>query len=157
MCIILDANVVHLVLSATPDQDFLPVRDALFSDGVGCGVRMVYGGRLRREYAASDRVRRIVAELDRGGRALLFADAEVDGLELQLTRSHRCVSDDQHVVALAVISRARLLCSHDVDLHCDFTDPGLISRPRGKVYQNRTHLPLLRRLSTSCRTCARGR
>ena len=50
---------------------------------------------------------------------------------------NECVSDDQHIIALAQISGARLLYSHDGDLQEDFRNKELIDRPRGKVYSTK--------------------
>ena len=43
-------------------------------------------------------------------------------------------SDDEHVLALALVSGARLLVAHDRHLRRDFGNPSIISDPRGKVY-----------------------
>ena len=43
-------------------------------------------------------------------------------------------SDDPHILALAVVSGARLLYSNDRLLQHDFKNPALINQPRGKVY-----------------------
>ncbi len=43
-------------------------------------------------------------------------------------------SDDPHVIALAQITRCRVLCAKDSDLITDFGSPILINNPRGHVY-----------------------
>ena len=57
--------------------------------------------------------------------------------ETRLEKKGLCISDDPHVIALARISGARLLCSNDKDLQQDFGTKNLIDRPRGKVYSTR--------------------
>lgn len=52
-------------------------------------------------------------------------------------------SDDPHILALALVSGVRLLCSRDTALHADFKNPRIL-RPAGSVYQNRRHRHLLR-------------
>ena len=47
-----------------------------------------------------------------------------------------CQSNDQHVIALAIVSGARLLYSNDRRLQRDFKDRRLIDPP-GKVYSTR--------------------
>ena len=61
----------------------------------------------------------------------------VDDETETVTSCGHCVSDDQHIVALARIGKARLLCSNDDALTTDFRNPVLISKPRGKVYKRR--------------------
>ena len=56
-----------------------------------------------------------------------------------------CVSNDPHVIALARISGARLLCSRDQKLHSDFGNKHLVDNPRGSVYQDIPHAPLIAR------------
>jgi len=56
-----------------------------------------------------------------------------------------CESDDPHVIALAQISGARILCSRDKNLHKDFTNSELVNDPRGRIYQNSSHAQLFRR------------
>jgi len=55
-------------------------------------------------------------------------------MEDKIQAEDRLKSDDAHVVALAIVSGARLLYSKDVDLHEDFKNSKIISDPRGKVY-----------------------
>ena len=64
----------------------------------------------------------------------------------------QCRSDDPHVLALAIVSGARLLYSNDAALQRDFKDKRLIDSPRGKVYSTlegnnfqRAHQRLLQR------------
>jgi len=116
----------------------------VLSDG-----KMVVGGRLLRELEQSATARQFLAELIRAGKALRRSDSQVDRKEQELVKTRRCKSDDPHVIALALVSGARLLYSEDEDLHGDFKNPDLLSRPRGSVYQNPSHAALLRH----CKTC----
>ena len=61
----------------------------------------------------------------------------VDPLAAGLRASQSCVSNDEHVIALAQVSGARLLFSNDVPLHRDFKNRDLVDVPRGKVYSTR--------------------
>lgn len=150
MCLIVDNNVAHRVFSRASDPDFAPVRRGLFENGRGRALTLVYGGRLKDEYFVNADYRRLLAMLDRNGRAIRVPDEAVGQVERQLVQNGACASDDPHVIALAQVSGARVLCSHDQDLHADFTNPALLSAPRGRVYQSRQHAHLLR----TCRRCA---
>jgi hypothetical protein len=54
-------------------------------------------------------------------------------------------SDDPHIIALAKVSGARLLCSKDQNLHTDFGNRVFIDKPRGNIYQNQSHAKLLKK------------
>jgi len=139
---IVDMNVAHKVLLRTNDPDFQPVHMSLFVPQRVKGS-LVYGGKLLREYMKNNQVRRAIATLDRAGRARRIPDESVDNEADRLRRSNYCVSDDAHIIALARVSNVRLLCSHDHDLHRDFTSKILLDKPRGKVYQYAVHQRLI--------------
>lgn len=144
MCVIIDANVARRVLLVIDDPDFKDVHAALF-DPRHTKVKLVYGGKLSNEYARVHEIRRIVATLDRAGRAIKVDDDMVNQETANVSNSRLCISDDPHIIALALVSNVRLLCSHDRDLHTDFTNKTLLDKPRGKVYQTAKHVDLLRR------------
>lgn len=140
MCLIVDTNLVTKVFVEFEERDFAPIRTALARRR----ATAVWGGRLKREYFALARYRRLFAEYERSGSLRMIPDSEVDEEETRVVQDGACRSDDQHIVALARCSGVRLLCSRDQDLHADFTNPGLLSPP-GSVYQRRSHRKLLSR------------
>jgi len=148
MCIIVDNNVIARVLLDPHDADFKELHRALVS-GDGAPVRMVYGGRLKREYLRNAKIRRLIAVLDAAGRAAVIPDTEVDAEEIRVKRLTICASDDEHIIALARVARVRLLCTHDTALQNDFRDKRLLDAPRGKIYLRAEHGNLLRRFCTS--------
>lgn len=142
MCVIVDANIASLVFRHPPHENFAPVFAWLHDpdkDG-----RLVYGGGLARELSKLAAARRYLRALDQAGRAARVPDEETASEEQRLLQGGLCTSNDPHVIALARRGGARTLCSLDRDLHSDFTNPRLISRPRGHVYQKPTHAHLLR-------------
>ena len=147
MCLIVDANVASLVFAPTGTNDFAPVHRAL----VRLETTACHGGKLTREYVVLGSLLRVLREFDRKGSLRKIPDADVDRAEHMVVREGRCRSNDPHIIALARVSGVRLLCSHDQDLHSDFTDPAILS-PRGSVYQKRHHRHLIRRC---CRNCKR--
>ena len=138
MCLIIDANFVHKV-HPDSDVDGKPLIEAMFAGQ----ARLVYGGRITQEYAP--RFRSWIRILDGAGRAHKEDDKEVEKATEILVNAGTCSSDDEHIIALAQVSGARLLCSCDQDLHTDFRDPQLISKPRGNVYQTARHRDLIRK------------
>jgi hypothetical protein len=144
MCLIIDVNTLHKVFP-TPTADYEPVAKAV-ADGK---AKIFYGGELAREYMAMERFRRYLRMLDQKGSAQIFPVAEVDAKAEELEERDCCRSDDPHVLALALVSGARLLCSEDNDLCDDFKDSHIIAKPRGKIFRNATHAHLLRRHCTN--------
>ena len=148
MCVIVDTDVACSVFGDPPHHDFLPVFEWLHNPKKH--GHLVHGGRLTRELSGVEYIRRYLLRLNQAGRASVIPDDEVTPEEERVVAMGICKSDDVHIIALARISGARTLCSHDNDLHHDFTNSQLISRPRGSVYQNRSHTHLLRHTS-ACR------
>ncbi len=145
MCLIIDINIAQKVLLTENDPDFGLVRECLFI-GKPYKARLVYGGnKFLSEYRGNNNVLRMVATLDRAGKAVKVDDNLVDDEEQRIIVSGLCSSNDEHIIALARISNVRLLCSDDQALHTDFTDRNLLNTPRGKVYQDTSHQDLLRR------------
>jgi len=137
VCVIIDANVAPKVFSNPPAKEFQPVLDWLVNPRkTGC---VVYGGRLTEELQATERVRGQLVELSRAGRARQFPNEKVNRKEKELVEEGLCISDDPHIIALAIVSGARTLCSHDRTLHKDFRNKNLVSDPRGHVYQKPSH------------------
>lgn len=134
MCVIVDTNVVRGLL-----RNGGTAGGFLFSQVESRKVKLVVGGqKFRLEYRKAGFDRWLV-EAIRAGLVRQEVDQEVDDRATTLARQHvagatRFRSDDYHIVALAQVSRARLLYSSDGDLHSDFTNKNLLDNPRGKVY-----------------------
>lgn len=142
MPIIVDANCCSKTFASPPHLDFLPITKALFNGN----ATLVCGGRLQREYSKVTVATRALLKLEQAGLLKILNHEEVDNLEGKLISEAVCLSDDQHIIAVAQISGARLLCSHDHALHSDFQNKKLIDKPRGGVYQDPTHEHLIRTL-----------
>jgi hypothetical protein len=144
MCLIIDANCAAETLTNNPSPDFNPVITALMSNK----AVMVRGGtKLIEEYKRVNSVWRFIALLDRAGKSIVVSTSEVDRVEQQLLISGSLKSDDPHIIALAQVSGARLLCSKDQALHEDFGNKALIDKPRGSIYQKSSHSKLLKKCS----------
>jgi hypothetical protein len=87
---------------------------------------------------------RILYRLDQQGSARKIPDSVIDQEEQSLIDGNLCRSNDHHIIAIARISTARLLCTDDGLLMQDFKDPVLISNPRGKIYRRESHADLIR-------------
>ncbi len=138
MCAIIDVNVVPELWDQGGTEAGREFRLAVERGRVPL---VVGGSALEDELSgAGERVRRWLQELRLSGRLTQHPESyeEVDETANQLRSLPRgsatCRSNDHHIVALAVVSGARLLYTNDRDLTDDFKDKRLIDNPRGKVY-----------------------
>ena len=130
MCAILDNDVIHQVFG--PRR---PPAGQEFFKWVDAGkIHLVVGGKLRRELGANHAFKAWLQQKLNAGQATDIDDAVVDRVTAALVAAGSCRSNDQHVIALALCSNARLLYSNDADLHQDFKNRMLIDRPRGRIY-----------------------
>lgn len=139
MCLIVDANAAPNAFAQPCTPDYAPVIGWL----TGPKGMLVYGGHLSVELNRISCAADFIAQLVRAGRARPLDDDTVKN-ETQALRDRRvCVSDDEHVVALARLSGARVLCTADQALMSDFKNVALVPTPKGRVYQNATHKKIL--------------
>jgi hypothetical protein len=141
MCLIVDANRASLVFTQLLSPDFVPIRNWLTSpkkDG-----QLVIGGHLKAELNKINGARRFILELQRARRARFIPDSKVSAEEARVDAMSSCQSNDAHVIALARVSGARVLCSEDGALWADFKNPRLINNPRGRIYRTAQHARLL--------------
>lgn len=96
---------------------------------------LIVGGTLLKELKIP--TRNWARQLQLAGRMTVVAKEAVDARTVRLGHEGACQSNDQHVIALAQISGARLLYTDDNDLTQDFKNKRLIDHPRGKVYPAR--------------------
>jgi len=97
-------------------------------------ARLVLGGKLTEELASSDSFAKWAETAIADGRIRSFNPTEVGAEAESLAANWHGSSNDQHVIALARVSRARILYAIDGDLCEDFKDSRLVSTPRGRVY-----------------------
>ena len=144
MCLIVDNSVRDRVFLKPDDKDFGKLHSCLFGKGRPA-VMIVYGGKLKREYFERDKIKNLLRELVRAGRARIVDDGQVDQEMAIVIASGLCRSDDEHIIALARVAKVRLLCTDDGDLKRDFSSKTLINHVRGKVYGHARHKHLLER------------
>ncbi len=137
MCIIIDANVASEFMLPQSD-DAQPIARWLTVSG----GKLAIGGKLTIELSQT-RFRRFLLELDRAGAVMRYAPNVVNAEEIVVRNANLCVSNDLHVVALARISRCRLVFTRDELLKRDVKNRDLISHPRGKIYSSKRHARLL--------------
>jgi hypothetical protein len=143
VCLILDTNRFGDVLSEQSRPAYVPLLRWL-TDPDGDGA-VVYGGtKYRCEIGNHGKAREFFVQRWRAGRAHPIDNKIVDAEEARLKSAKACASDDEHVVALARTSGARVVCTEDRALWADVKDRALMDRPRGRVYRAAPHARLLR-------------
>lgn len=150
MCAILDNNVRHEVFG---DRNAQTPAGKYFLDWVeGPKGMLVIGGELRRELSGYGRFLTWMRTATRRNVVRSIDDKQVDDETGNLRGQGNCRSDDEHVLALARVSGARLLFTNDVALQDDFRDTDIVGGTRGRIYTTReysdvrrTHIRLLRR------------
>ena len=139
MCAIIDANVTFEVFGRKQTEAGVRFRNWLDS---GRGI-LVVGGRNLEELAKNRNFERWFREERRqGGRVRQTRNEIISERQQALVRDGLPTSDDEHVLALALVSGARLLYSNDRRLKNDFLNTRIIQEPGGKVYttqQGRRH------------------
>ena len=130
MCAIVDANAASEVFGS--DR---PAAGTKFLEWLSAGRgTLVVGGKLFEELG-------VLSSFGSWARqALLSGRMKVENAEAVAVRTDEIEkegarkSDDPHILALALVSGARLLYSNDRDLQRDFKTKALIDNPRGRVY-----------------------
>ena len=130
MCGIVDANVASEVFGENR-----PPAGKYFFDWLSSPHgQLIVGGELRRELNRNRRFERWLGNAIRVGRATTMPTEAVVARTEELRQRDICRSDDEHVVALALVSGARLLYTNDAELIDDFKNREVVAAPRGKVY-----------------------
>ena len=133
MCGIVDANVANEVFG----EDLSPAGGRFFDWLMSPRGQLVVGGELWRELSRDHRFVRWLGRAIRYGRARTVPDEAVEERADDLRRRDICKSNDEHVLALAIASGARLLYTNDNLLMDDFRNRNIVPGLPGKIYTTR--------------------
>ena len=97
-------------------------------------ARLVLGGKLTEELASSDTFVRWAEVAVSDGRVKTIREDVIESEVRVLADNWSGRSNDQHVIALARVSGARILYAHDRNLGEDFRDPVLVPSSHGRLY-----------------------
>jgi hypothetical protein len=146
MCVIVDADCLHHLIRGT--EIGRPVLRWLVGRSRKAGL--IVGGKLYEELRRSGfdnpknaSFRETLRVLSEAGRLHRFIGPEVEKKAKELEVSNLCKSNDQHVVALTIISRCTVVFSHDASLAKDLKNRAIIGH-RVSVYKTEAHRALLR-------------
>lgn len=133
MSIIIDNNVAGILFGNPTNRPEAATKVLEYINNKNLIV--VIGGKLKDELCGSNMVKKWLSEGLKSGTAKNFRKGKVKAREEILIQNNELMSDDPHVLALALESGARLLYSHDRRLGKDFKNRNIIPNPRGKIYK----------------------
>jgi hypothetical protein len=144
MCVVIDTN-----KAADFCRQERPYLKTLLN-WVNSGGRIASGGRLEAELFRVQAMKGLLLEWSRSGKLIRISPDRITNREV-LVRDY-CASDDPHVVALAIESRASIVVTGDMNLIKDLKNTGLMGSRR-KIYKEdsanpesiKRHQALLRR------------
>lgn len=155
MCLIIDNSVRDIVFGDAASLSGIQLRNRIDN-----GRRqLVVGGKLLAELTVAEAFRTWFVQARLSQLVREFKDSDVKSRTDWVERNLDLKSDDSHVVALALLSGCRVLCTADRELVQDFTDPNIVANPRGKVYaidnlsNDRQRDQDLLRWTRTCRAC----
>ena len=157
MCIVIDVDTIPSVFNsnASDHLEFKPVNIWIYS---GRG-KMVYGDtKYKEELGRLENYYDILAEFWRKGRVQEVRAADVDRVADEVSQITSGTSfDDQHIAAIVIVSRCRLICTHDKTSMRFLTNTDLYPKGarRPSIYSGLQNRRLLydRRIVQPCGPC----
>ena len=133
MCAILDTNCIGKFIKGI-DEDIKPVRHWVYNKN----GKIVYANteKFRAEWSGS-KARELMRQLQRRNKFIEVPVQDVVKKENELKEIIK--SDDEHIIALALVGKVKVLVSDDRKLIRDFKD----YVTQGKVYKTKQHERLL--------------
>lgn len=147
MCIVIDTNAISDVFNQNSKQhkDFQPVRHWIV-EGEG---HAVYGGaKYKEELSKAHRYLRLFRLLKDARRAFEIDQGMIDTEQIRLEKETEGLAcNDQHIIAIFVVSGCRLFCSHDSRADKYIRDKSLYPKghARPSIYRSCNHQHLLSR------------
>ena len=113
MCLVIDTCCLARVFDPknAEHDDFIPVLEWI-STGKG---KMIYGGtKYKTELQSAKKYLRFLTELEKKRRLVVLKDMEIDpiaeSLKLEVPDTR---FDDEHIVAIVIVSKCRIVCTTD--------------------------------------------
>ncbi len=140
MCIILDVN-SFADLRNENNQDMLPARKWL--DNKNGKIAYCNTAKFRNEWQGKMQIQ--LKDWSREGKVKFLGQEDTIKVQKEANQLQgKIQSDDEHIIALAMIAKVKVLISKDQALHQDFK----AKIPDGSIYQKKKHKHLLD--SVSC-------
>jgi hypothetical protein len=132
MCLIIDANKA---------SDFCKQKDPYLKplwEWINGGGRIACGGHLLTELYKIGAMQKLMLEWSRRGTLIRHDEKKIKEIETEIIK--KCKSDDPHVIALAVVSKASIIVTGDKDLISDLKNTNLVGFRR-KIYKENSASP----------------
>lgn len=127
MAAIVDTDVLHKILVSRKKRE----GDSVFRSWIECrqGI-LVYAvtDAYERELKKNNAVMELMNRYRQGGHAILIEYGDLSEAKKQLQENGFVCSNDRHVLALALVGDALILCSYDKDLRKDFPNKKVLPR-----------------------------
>ena len=140
MCLIIDSDRFFNVLSEPVSEDFRPIVNWLRRRR----GKLIYSfsGKYGNELNDNAKIR--LAQYKTAGYAESVDENKLSEYTEEVSKNPSLVSNDAHIIALALISGARLLFTGDSDLMDDFRNRKVLTgKKRGKIYSGSQNAKLL--------------
>lgn len=143
MCILIDACVfAHLFDPKNKEhENFAPLLNWI---QMGDGAMVTGGTKYEKELKALPKYLPIIAELARAGKVLVASRKSVDSKERELKKLTPKKFNDEHLIAILVVTGCLLISTVNKSDMKEMTDKTYYpKRRKPKIYQNKTHAKLL--------------
>lgn len=124
--IVIDINVLSCIFNKNHSQHdcYKPVYDLIYSNNGRARAIIVYGGtKYMQELSKVSQYADIILELNNKGKAKCINNNLIDKKEQEIRNAlENSKFNDQHIVAILVISRAPIVCSDDKEAHPFFKE-----------------------------------
>lgn len=158
MCIIIDTCAFHCVFdNRTPKhKEYKPVGDWLLARK----GKLVYGGqKYAIELLNNSQYIRLFLEFERSAQLFHAPEDKVNALSKEIQKRRLKDCDDEHIIALSIVSGCRLVCTED-KRSCGYLKsiPRMYGKPRIKAYTRSEHKKFLtcHEIKSNCDLCAKG-
>lgn len=128
MCVIIDANRAGDIVQGAKPYILVLLK------WIRGGGKIATGGHLEAELFKNGKMRDLLLQLSRSGQLRRYPSDRL--AQIQATVSLKCKSDDPHVVALAIYSKAEIVVTEDADLILDLRDRSLVFSRRRIFKEN---------------------
>ena len=145
MCLIVDNSVSGIFFGQTSGNPYVDAINRVRSGR----IRLVTGGKNLVELSNNAAIRTQITRWTGLGLAIRVDDQSITEEVRRVVASRLCKSNDEHIIALAKVSKARTLCTDDNDLQTDFKNTRLLT-PKGRIFKDSTHARLFDRIKCKC-------
>jgi predicted nucleic acid-binding protein len=145
MCIIIDTCCFASVFDAkTIDHEHYQPVLKWVTDGKG---KIIYGGtKYKEELAKAGKYLQLIVELRKAGKVIELELEKVDLVQYDVKSKETDLDfDDPHLIAIVIVSRCKIVCTHDRRSHKFLKKKSLYPKStyRPLIYSNKTHQSLL--------------